>query len=42
MKAPVYIYYQLDNYHQNHRRQVACTAESPECLGAEAKARACE
>ena len=20
MKAPIYIYYQLDNYHQNHRR----------------------
>eukprot|EP00252_Welwitschia_mirabilis_P012824 TRINITY_DN2835_c0_g1_i1.p1 TRINITY_DN2835_c0_g1~~TRINITY_DN2835_c0_g1_i1.p1 ORF type:complete len:356 (+),score=41.52 TRINITY_DN2835_c0_g1_i1:433-1500(+) len=28
MKAPVYIYYQLDNYYQNHRRYVKSRSDS--------------
>ena len=24
MKQPIYVYYQLDNFYQNHRRYVVC------------------
>lgn len=27
MKAPIYVYYQLDNYYQNHRRYVKCRSD---------------
>lgn len=28
MKAPVYVYYQLDNFYQNHRRYVASRSDA--------------
>jgi hypothetical protein len=24
MKQPIFVYYQLDNFYQNHRRSVVC------------------
>ena len=28
MKAPVYVYYELDNFYQNHRRYVKSRSDS--------------
>lgn len=33
MKAPIYIYYQLDNYYQNHRRYVKSRSDKQLLLG---------
>ncbi|KAM7268412.1 hypothetical protein ACFE04_010578 [Oxalis oulophora] len=43
MKGPVYIYYQLDNYYQNHRRYVKSRSDSQlRSKAAEGKTKVCE
>lgn len=39
MKAPIYVYYQLDNFYQNHRRYVKSRSDKELLLGLKTKAK---